>query len=127
MYESEVFRQELTSLQALLNETGNSLNIEHLKEQLIEYQEDMASPGFWDDIERAQKINQRASSCENRINHYKSLCTRIEDIDVMMELAEEPHLHFEMMVGGQAVDPLAYLSEESLSASLTFDEEVYED
>ena len=89
MYESEVFRQELTSLQALLEETGNSLNIEHLKEQLIEYQEDMASPGFWDDIERAQKINQRASSCENRIHHYKSLCTRIEDIDVMMELAEE--------------------------------------
>ena len=45
----------------------------------------------------------------------------------LLELADEPHLHFEMTVGGQAVDPLAYLSEESLSASLTFEEEVYED
>ncbi|MBQ3079363.1 MAG: peptide chain release factor 2 [Clostridia bacterium] len=89
MYESEVFRQEITSLKAMLEETGQSLNIEHLKEQLIEYQEDMASPGFWDDIERAQKINQRASSCENRINHYKSLVSRLDDVDVMMELAEE--------------------------------------
>jgi len=89
MYESEVFRQELTSLQAMLEETGNSLNIELLKEQLIEYQEDMASPGFWDDIERAQKINQKASNCENRINQYKNLVSRVEDVEVMMELAEE--------------------------------------
>ena len=89
MYESEVFRQELTSLQAMLEETGNSLNIELLKEQLIEYQEDMASPGFWDDVERAQKINQKASNCENRINQYKNLVSRVEDVEVMMELAEE--------------------------------------
>ena len=43
------------------------------------------------------------------------------------ELAEEPHLHFEMMVNGELVDPLVHLSEESVSASLTFDEEVFED
>ena len=63
--------------------------IEHLKEQLIEYQEDMASPGFWDDVERAQKVNQKMRSCENRINHYKSLQSRADDVEVMMELAEE--------------------------------------
>lgn len=45
----------------------------------------------------------------------------------LLELAEEPHLHFEMTVAGEQVDPLAHLSEESLSASLTFDEEVLED
>jgi murein DD-endopeptidase MepM/ murein hydrolase activator NlpD len=44
------------------------------------------------------------------------------------ELADEPHLHFEMTVNGEVVDPLDYLSEESKEASLTFDEEdVYED
>ena len=89
MYESEVFRQEITSLKAMIEETGKSLDIEHLKEQLIEYQEDMASPGFWDDVERAQKVNQKMRSCENRINHYKSLQSRADDVEVMMELAEE--------------------------------------
>ena len=89
MYESEVYRQELTSLEALLTEVGTALNLDHLKEQLIEYQEDMASPGFWDDVERAQKVNQKMHSCENRINHYKSLQSRAEDIEVMMELAAE--------------------------------------
>lgn len=89
MYESEVFRQEITALKEMLEETGKSLNIDGLKEQLIEYQEDMASEGFWDDVDRAQKVNQKMRSCENRINHYKSLNSRLEDVELMMELSEE--------------------------------------
>ncbi len=89
MYESEVFRQEITALKAMLEETKSSLNIDGLKEQLVEYQEDMASDGFWDDVERAQKVNQKMHSCENRLNHYKSLCSRLEDAEVMLELSQE--------------------------------------
>ncbi len=89
MYESEVFRQEITVLKAMLEETKSSLNIDGLKEQLVEYQQDMASDGFWDDVERAQKVNQKMHSCENRLNHYKSLCSRLEDAEVMLELSQE--------------------------------------
>ncbi len=35
-----------------------------------------------------------------------------------LELAEEPHLHFEMMVGGKHVDPMEFISEDSAAASL---------
>ncbi len=38
----------------------------------------------------------------------------------MIEIAEEPHLHFEMSVGGKAVDPLEYFDEGAL-VSLTID------
>jgi peptide chain release factor 2 len=89
MYESEVFRQEITALKDMLRDTEKSLNIEGLKEQLVEYQEDMASEGFWDDVERAQKVNKQMRSCENRINHFKSLCSRLDDAEVMLELSEE--------------------------------------
>ena len=64
MLETEVFKQGLSTLRDLIAECGQSLNIELLKEQLIEYQEDMASPGFWDELERAQKINQKAHAVE---------------------------------------------------------------
>jgi murein DD-endopeptidase MepM/ murein hydrolase activator NlpD len=42
---------------------------------------------------------------------------RVGDTSVS-ELAEEPHLHFEMQVGGESVNPLDYISEESKEASL---------
>jgi murein DD-endopeptidase MepM/ murein hydrolase activator NlpD len=31
------------------------------------------------------------------------------------ELADEPHLHFEMTVGGLSVDPLEYFSEQAMT------------
>ncbi|MBQ7319591.1 MAG: M23 family metallopeptidase, partial [Clostridia bacterium] len=34
----------------------------------------------------------------------------------VLELAEEPHLHFEMTVGGLSVDPLDYFSEQAIAA-----------
>ena len=44
----------------------------------------------------------------------------------MIEVADEPHLHFELKLDGKQVDPLAYISEESRSASLTVSDETYE-
>jgi murein DD-endopeptidase MepM/ murein hydrolase activator NlpD len=35
----------------------------------------------------------------------------------LIEVCDEPHLHFEMTLAGTAVDPLDYISEESISAS----------
>ena len=89
MLEIDGFKQDLTAVRQMLEEAGKSLQIEHLREQLVEYQEDMGSNGFWDDTERAQKISAKASNVERRIQHYENLNVRADDIEVLMELAEE--------------------------------------
>ena len=89
MIEMEVFKQDLNAVRQMLAEAGQSLQIDHLREQLVEYQEEMGSNGFWDDTDRAQKISAKASSVERRIQHYESLKSRADDIEVLMELAEE--------------------------------------
>ena len=89
MLEMDIFKQDLAEVRRMLAEAGESLQIDHLREQMVEYQEDMGSAGFWDDPARAQKISAKASSVERRIQHYESLNTRADDIEVMMELAEE--------------------------------------
>jgi peptide chain release factor 2 len=89
MLEMDVFKQDLAAVRKMLAEAGESLQIDHLREQLVEYNEDMGSPGFWDDTERAQKVSAKASAVESRIKHYESLNTRADDIEVLMELAEE--------------------------------------
>ena len=45
----------------------------------------------------------------------------------ILELAEEPHLHFEMTVGGESVDPLNYFSTDSLRALQAAADTGYED
>ena len=89
MIEMEIFKQDLNAVRDMLREAGESLQIDHLREQLVEYNEDMGSAGFWDDTERAQKVSAKASSVERRIKHYESLISRADDIEVLMELAEE--------------------------------------
>lgn len=89
MLEMDGFKQDLTAVRQMLEEAGKSLQIENLREQLVEYQEDMGSNGFWDDTERAQKISAKASSVERRIQHFENLNVRADDIEVLMELAEE--------------------------------------
>ncbi len=44
----------------------------------------------------------------------------------LRELGEETHLHFEMSVNGEAVDPMEYLSEESRETLLGGEDDAYE-
>ncbi len=89
MIEMEIFKQDLTAVRSMIDEAGESLHVDHLREQLVEYQEDMGSNGFWDDTERATRISAKANSTESRIKHYESLINRADEIEIMMELAEE--------------------------------------
>ena len=42
-------------------------DVAKLRQDLIEYQEDMASPGFWDNLERAQRVSAHAHQTESKI------------------------------------------------------------
>ena len=89
MLEMEIFKQDLNAVRGMIDEAGESLKIDLLREQLTEYQEDMGSAGFWDDTDRATKISAKANSTENRIKHYEGLIERADEIEIMMELADE--------------------------------------
>lgn len=49
----------------------------------------VSQPGFWDHPEEAQKLLQEKKQIESKLKHYESLATKLEDIDVMFELAKE--------------------------------------
>ena len=59
--------------------------------RLSELESRMAAPDFWDHRERAQKDVAEVSSIRNKITPLASLKSRIEDLDVLREIAlEEP-------------------------------------
>ena len=116
MLEMEQFKQDLAAVRASIEELGQALDIERLKEQLIEYQEDMASNGFWDDMEHATHVSSQAHRVEVKLNHYKSLLSRIDDVEVMMELAEDED---DESMAGEIREELSKLGDDLESLRLT--------
>ena len=49
----------------------------------------MGEPTFWDDTEKAQKINQELNDVKISVDKYKALCKKFEDMQVLWEMAME--------------------------------------
>ena len=89
MVELDQPRARLKALRERIEEVGQALNLDGLREELAELQEDMAEPDFWNDLARSTKINQRFKHVSNRLEHHHSLLSRADDIEAMIELVEE--------------------------------------
>ena len=49
----------------------------------------MQEAGFWDDAQRAQEVTQEAKRVKDKIDKFKNLNERIDDVEVLKELMEE--------------------------------------
>ena len=87
--ELEQFTGKLSALRAQLKEVGEGLHIDDMERELSELKEEMNSDGFWDNLERSTHVNRRISNLEGKIKHYESLLAGCDDVETMMELAQE--------------------------------------
>ncbi len=81
-------------------------NIARMKEEVSELEEEMNAPEFWNNLERSTKVNQRLSALRGKLAHYNSLCAQADDIEVMMELAEEGSDEDLVQEAGQSLEAL---------------------
>jgi len=89
MIELEQIKYELPDLQGKLVEASEALDLTGLKRKLEEINDKTQQQSFWDDHENAQKVMKEKKSLENKIGEYEAIATAIEDIEVMIEMAEE--------------------------------------
>ena len=89
MLDLQQYTQDLAAIRKTLKEAGDALHIESLKETLEELTEEMNQPEFWNDTDRANKINQKVGNIRNKLEHYEGLISTADDIEVAMEMAEE--------------------------------------
>ncbi len=85
----EEIKQGLGDMQAELEEIRDGLHVPQMERELGELREEMAAPGFWDDVERSTLVNKRISTLEGKIGHFEDLRRQRDDLEVMVELAEE--------------------------------------
>ncbi|MCC8112232.1 MAG: peptide chain release factor 2 [Ruminococcus sp.] len=82
-------RVTMTDYQKDLKELYEVLGIEKAQARYNALQTQVASPGFWDDLENSQKVLQESKALENRINQYKKMKTELNDILTLIELTQE--------------------------------------
>ena len=49
----------------------------------------MQEKGFWDDVKRAEEVTKESKGIKDRIDRYESLVRRLDDVEVLAELAED--------------------------------------
>ncbi len=60
-----------------------------LKERLGKLENEMSGEGFWDDPDNAQKAMKEKKSIEDKLNDLERLDRKMEDLETLLEMAEE--------------------------------------
>ena len=81
--------EELKELDQTLSSIEAVLDLDALRRELADLNEQAAAPDLWDDQERAQKVTSRLSYVQGELNRVESLRRRLDDLSVLFELAED--------------------------------------
>ena len=60
-----------------------------MKDEIEKYDYQMQEPGFWDDVDKSQEIMKTVKSLKDTVEAFEALETEFEDIDTMIQMAEE--------------------------------------
>ncbi|MEE0510790.1 MAG: peptide chain release factor 2 [Peptococcaceae bacterium] len=92
-----------------LSDLSESLDLEGRKKRIAEIDAIISAPDFWNNPEGGQAIMQEKKRLESKVDHYNSLAGKMDDLEVMIELAkEESDADLEQDI----VDTLADISKE---------------
>ena len=89
LIEFEEYRQKLHDLKPSIEDLGQAYDLEHAAEEVEELENRASEPGFWDDMEKSQKILQRTKALKDKIEGYHKLCSQQEDLLTLCDLAIE--------------------------------------
>jgi peptide chain release factor 2 len=80
--------EELKELDATLHSIEAVVDLDALRRELADLNEQAAAPDLWDDQERAQQVTSRLSYVQGQLNRVQGLRQRLDDAGVLLDLAE---------------------------------------
>ncbi|WP_100218766.1 MULTISPECIES: peptide chain release factor 2 [Clostridium] len=80
---------EVNSLKESIDELKVSLDIPALEKKVSELELKMQESNFWDNLEKAQEVTQKAKAIKDKLDKYNELKTRVEDVEILIELSLE--------------------------------------
>ncbi len=89
MLQFDEYKVKLNNLRPDLELLGQSLDLESAERELDMLQAQSASDGFWDNVEKAQKVQRRISQLEGKVNSQQKRLSMLEDLLVLCEMGNE--------------------------------------
>jgi peptide chain release factor 2 len=83
------FTPDIRDLQRRLGEAATYLSITDNRERFAVLEAEISDPTLWDDQDRAKKLNAEYANIKDDLTTYDSLVERIDDIEVLHELARD--------------------------------------
>ena len=89
MIELDQYKLTLNQYKEPLADLKKALELDRKQNLAAELEKQMESPDFWQDPENDQKVSKEVNSLKESIKSFHKLETSMDDIDVMIEMAQE--------------------------------------
>src|SRR5690242_19780464 len=68
---------------------GKVLDLDAMRTEIAQLGEEVADPNLWDDQANAQRVTGRLSTLQGELERFTSLESRLDDLEIMVEMAAE--------------------------------------
>ena len=85
----EEAKRNLASIENDIKELGTALRVDSIREEVVSLEEQTSDPSFWSDQEKSGPVLQKIKSLKVKLQRYDALCSRLEDAQVLCEMAIE--------------------------------------
>ena len=89
MLEFEEYKAKLNNAKPTLEVLKGALKLEAAQKEIEELEAASEREGFWNDVERSQKVQKRLKNLKDKVGNYQKLCAAWDDMYVMCEMAIE--------------------------------------
>ena len=89
MLEFEEYKVKLNNAKPALEVLRGALKLEAAQKEIEELEAASERDGFWNDVEKSQKVQRRLKALKNKVENYEKLCSAWDDMYVMCEMAIE--------------------------------------
>lgn len=83
------YSQAIADVRAKYDSIAKALDVDRIKADIAELEQQAAAPGLWDDPENAQKVTSKLSAAESQLKKLTTAASRIDDVETLVELGRE--------------------------------------
>jgi len=83
------FETQIKQLQATIHTIEQVLDLDAMRVEIADLGEQVAAPDLWDDQANAQRVTGRLSALQGELERVTSLHSRLDDLTLMVQMAQE--------------------------------------